>query len=87
MSRADPSPAHVIHCIEELLDTLCEVHAMARAGQTGVEFVESLRFANLLLDIINDSIAEEPAAAEVLDEVRERVRSVSALFPSSRTVH
>ncbi len=87
MSRPESSPAYLTRCIEELLDALCEAHELARNGHLDGRLAETLRFANDLLDIVSEGVAEVPQAAAALEELRGRVKVVSALFPSSQTVH
>lgn len=90
MKQAQSSPASVPHCIEELLDALCEAHDLARRGYLDGRFVEIIRFATDLLDIINerrDALARVPQALDHLDTLRDRMREVSSLLPTARTVH
>jgi hypothetical protein len=90
MNPPEASPAYLTRCIEALLDALCEAHALGRQGQINGQFVETLRFANDLLDIISDgarALASDPQTGDAMENVRDKVRKVSALFPSSHTVH
>lgn len=89
--RRQSSPASITHCIEELLDALCEAHDLARRGYLDRRFAETMRFATNLLEIINegrDTLARgDPQALDELDTLRERVLELSALLPAARTLH
>ena len=84
MSRSpERTPAYALHCLEELIDVLCEADALARAGQLDGHFTKTLRYASDLLDILTEEVGQQPE----LQEASRRVNAASALLTISQTIH
>ena len=81
--RSKPHPAYVLHCLEELLDVLCEADELARAGRLDGRFADTLRYAGDLLHILTDEVGTQP---ELL-EAEQRVKTAAAVPARSPIVH
>ena len=60
MIRHESSAAHLAQCTETLLEALSEARGFVVHGELGTPLVETLRFANDLLDVISDRIKHVP---------------------------
>lgn len=83
----DSSSAYVAHSLEELLDAIVDALELTRSGQLDERVATSLRYANALLDLVQETVGDLQADRDSVSAARARMDAAGAWFVASRTMH